>query len=114
MTIFEQLKPNDNLYIVDTEKITFLSLEVVEIFIDSENNQRLKLRNPEITFEIEFDEISDKVYLDKEEARANLVRAIFDLTNKYIKDLTDGFYTDYFELDKGVEKYKNIHPDLFV
>lgn len=113
MVLFENIKPDDTVYIVEQDPLAILILKVVTlVYVD--NQKRLRLKNTEMSFEIEFDDISKKLYLDKDLAYAVVVKSVFDHTNKYIREITDGYFNNYFELDKSVENYKILHPQLFV
>lgn len=114
MIVFEQLKPNQQLYVVEQEPPTILTLELVDTHCDHLGRKKLKLKNPQISFEVEFKDIVEKLYLDKDMAYSVVVKAIFDNTNKYIREITDGYFSDYFDLNNSVEHYKMIHPELFV
>ncbi len=114
MIIFEQLKPKQPLYVVEKDPLTILILELVDTHCDNLGRKMLKLKNPQISFEVEFKDICEKLYDDKDLAYSVVVKAVFEHTNKYIREITDGYFKDYFDLNKALEHYKMINPELFV
>jgi hypothetical protein len=114
MVLFEDLKSGTSIYIVDTDPLAILELNLLGVFYTGENQKRLKVSNSEISFEMEYDDIASKLYTDKDLAYSVAVKYVFDSTNKFIRDLTEGYFNNYFELNESLEKYKMIHPELFV
>lgn len=114
MIQFENLKQYDKIYIVDFDPLTILCLDLLGVFYTVDNQPRLKVSNSEISFELEYDDIAQKLYVDKDMAYSIAVKHIFDSTNKHISELTDGYFNNYFELNVAIEKYKMLYPELFV
>lgn len=114
MLVFEQLKPKQTLYVVEKDPMTVLILDLVDTHCDSLGRKMLKLKNPQISFEVEFGDICEKLYDDKELAYSVIVKDVFEHTNKYIQEITDGYFRDYIDLDRAVEHYKSINPQLFL
>lgn len=114
MIQFENLKQYDKIYIVDFAPLTILCLDLLGVFYTVDNRPRLKVSNLEISFELEYDDVSNKLYVDKDLAYSVAVKHIVESTNKFISDMSDSYFNTYFELDDAVEKYKMLYPELFV
>jgi|SaaInlStandDraft_4_1057021.scaffolds.fasta_scaffold28131_3 hypothetical protein len=118
MIDFSDLKLGQVIYIIEEAPITILKLRIVGLSYeedeDSDDIEKLKVSNNDITFEVEFDSIVENTFNDKDMALTIATKRVFDETNKYISELTDGFFKDYFDLDDAVERYKKIHPEMFI
>lgn len=114
MIDFSELEPNTLVYVIGHNPISVLELIIVELTYDAEYIRKIKLENRDISFEVEFDAIKENMYLNREYAMAAVTKFVFDETNKFIYNVTDGFLNDYFDLDTSVEKYKISYPELFV
>ena len=114
MIQFETLKNYDKIFIVDFDPPTILCLDLLGVFCTVDNQNRLKVCNTEITFELDYEDVAEKLYVDKDLAYSVAVKFIVDSTNKHIAELTDGYFNNYFELNDALEKYKMLYPELFV
>lgn len=114
MIEFSELHVDEIIYVIDDDPISMLELKISDIGYNDEYKKRIKVYNSEISFEIDFDDIKDRVFVKKDEAYSVAVKYIFDETNKYIRTLTGGWFDDYFELDKSLEKYKQKYPEIFI
>jgi len=110
---YSSLEPGQMLYIIEEQPISILELKIGKIVSD-DKSQKIKITNDDISFEIEFESIAERVFTDKEYARYVMIKQIFDKTNKYIQDLTDGKFNDYFELENAVEEQRYLYPHRFI
>lgn len=114
MLDFSELYIGQLLYIIEDKPVSIIELEIIEMRYNKDYERRIKLANKDISFELDFDDVVEKMFNEKDVAYAVATKYILDETNKYIRELTDGYFIDYFELDKIVEKYKQIYPELFI
>ncbi len=114
MINFTDLTVGTCVYVVENDPITILELEIISIGYDANYTRRIKVANSEISFEVDFDNIMSNIFIDKDVAYAIATKLVFNETNNYIKKLTDGYFQDYFDLDKAMEKYKHLNPEHFI
>jgi len=114
MIAFEDLEIDIIIYIIDDNPISILELKVLSFGYSEDNIRRLRVANKDLSFEVDFDKVYGNIFDNEEEALAYAAKYIFLETNKFINELTDGFISDYFDLDKMIEKYKKIYPELFI
>lgn len=114
MVDFSEMNVGELIYIIEEEPVIILELKVVGLGYDDDCKRRIKVANCDITFEVDFDDIKERVFIDKEYAHSVATKYIFDETNKYIRQLTDGQFIDYFDLDNALEHYKTTHPEIFI
>lgn len=114
MIEFNELEVGSIVYILDVDPISILELKLLSIGYDEDNNKRLRVANKDLSFEVEYDKLKDNIFLEEDEALAHATKLVFNETNKFIDEMTDGFIKDYFELDKAIQKYREIHPELFI
>lgn len=114
MVNFADLHIGQNIYIVEHDPVTILELKVLNVGYDEDFTKRIKVANKDISFEVDFESIAHNCFLDKNYAFSVATKYVFTETNKFIRELTDGFFQDYFDLDKALEKYKISNPELFI
>lgn len=114
MIKFEGITIGQFIYIVEHEPVTILELKVLNIGYTSDYIKRIKVANADISFEIDFDTVSQNCFDNKETAYAAATKFIFDETNQFIRTLTDNTFQDYFELDQAIERYKISNPEMFI
>ncbi len=112
MLNYEKIKVGNIIYLIETGP-TILCMEILEkSFKDGED--RVKLKSPDLTFEIDFNDIKNNSYVDKDEAEANAIKHLFLEVNKLISTLSENELHDYYDLELKVEKYKELFPELYI
>jgi len=114
MIEYSDLRAGQTIYLVEDNPVAVVELEIKSIIMQHTRIPKIKIENDDISFEIEFDNIADSAFTDKDLAYFTATKQIFDKTNKYIRELTDGKLNDYFDLDNIVEKHKEIYPQKFI
>lgn len=114
MIEYSDLRAGQVLYLVEDNPVCVLELTIKSIIMQHTRIPKIKITNDDISFEIEFDFIADRAFTDKDLAYFTATKHIFDKTNKYIRELTDGRLNDYFDLDNAIEKQKGLHPHRFI
>lgn len=114
MIEFTKLNINDSIYIIDDDPISILEVKISDIGYSNDYKRRIKVYNNYMSFELDFEDIKDRSFKNKDQAYAVAIKYIFDETNKYIRRISDGRFIDYFELDKAIEIYKQKHPEIFI
>jgi len=111
---FTKLNVDEIVYIVDFLPVSILELKIIEIGYNDDYKRRIKVFNDDLYFELDFDDLKERIFKNKDEAYSVAIKYIFDETNKYIRKITDNLFDDYFELDKALEIYKQIYPEIFI
>ena len=111
MIELKEINTGDSIFMLETN--TVLEFEILDIFVE-DDEQRLKLKGIDLTFEVSLSNINIDTFLDKEEAIATSVKYICDDVNKLIRDLSDEEMTDYVDLNSKLEKYRDLFPELFI
>lgn len=114
MVEFTKLNVDEIVYIVDFLPVSILELKIIEIGYNDDYKRRIKVFNDDLYFELDFDDLKERIFKNKDEAYSVAIKYIFDETNKYIRKITDNLFDDYFELDKALEIYKQIYPEIFI
>lgn len=114
MVNFSDLNIGSFIYVIEDDPVVILELRVLSIGYDENYTKRIKVANSEISFEVDFDNISINLFIDKDMAYSYATKLVFEETNKFIRKLTDGYFQDYFDLDKAMETYKKINPELYI
>lgn len=114
MVSFSDLNVGTYIYVVENDPIVILELKILNIGYDENYTRRIKVANTEISFEVDFDNIVHHLFIDKDVAYSVATKLVFNETNNYIKKITDGYFQDYFDLDKAMEKCKTLNPEQFI
>lgn len=114
MVDFNKLHVDEIIYIIDFDPVSILELKITDIGYNDDYKKRIKVFNDDLSFEIDYEDIKDRLFTNKDHAYSLAIKYIFDETNKYIRKITDSLFKDYFELDEALEKYKQIYPEIFI
>jgi len=114
MVEFSELHIDEIIYIIEDNPIIIMELQISDLGYNANYKKRIKVFNKDLLFELDFDDIKEKIYLNKDHANSIALKYIFDKTNKYIRALTDGTFNDYVDLNKSIELYKLIYPEIFI
>lgn len=112
MIPYNKILVDDTIYIIHSNPYIVLEYDVLQkVYKDGQD--RLKLLGGGLTFEIEYCMV-EGVYIDKDEATADMLVIIKDKVDELIIDLTDNHIKDYYQLDKMLEFSKNKFPEKFI
>jgi hypothetical protein len=115
MVEFHNIHVGDWIYVVETNPVAILKLMVVSVGYDLEYHKILKVvHDDDLILEIDFVDLGGLVFSNKELAYATATKYVFDDTNKYIRELSNGYFSDYFDLNRSLERYKMSHPEIFI
>ena len=100
-----------SIFMVETS--TVLEFEIID-FLVADDIHRLKLKGDDLTFEVDFNDVFKNIYFDKNEALTVAIKCIRDSVNTLVRELSNNEVIDYIELDRELEKYKELFPEHFV
>jgi len=113
MLLFKDIEKDNIIYIVESTPFVVLEMTVISKH-QKDGVDRLRLSNSDLSFEIDYDTMSETVFIDKSEAEATVIKHISDEVNIYIDVLSDGAIKDYYDLDIIIEKFKKEFPEKFI
>jgi len=113
MLLYNDIKIGNTIYIIEISPSVVLKLEVIGKVIKN-NEERLRLQNTDLSFEVNYNEISETVFATEEEASAVVFKKIYDETNIFIEELSDGLLSNYYELEERLKEAKISFPEKFI
>ena len=112
MLHYDNVEVGVNIFILE-DGANVLEMEVLGKSIKDGSN-RLKIKGSDLTFEVDFDDVSEDTYIDGEEAKAISIKYIFDSVNEKIRDISNNALADYYDVEVELEKYKILFPEMFI
>ena len=83
MVLYKDIEIGNTIYIIESSPSIVLELEVIGKTI-KDNEERLRLQNADLSFEINYYEMAETTFDTEEEAMAAVVKRIYDETNGFI------------------------------
>lgn len=108
----DALKSGDLLYDIESG---FLELKVHDIYLDEETQiSKVKVSSDTLSnFSIDYD-LAILLIRDKTIAQAKITKKLLESVNRYIINSNNPEIKDYFELVDAINKYKLLHPEIFI
>lgn len=112
MIDYGELKVGEIVYMIETGPV-ILELEVLGLLhVDGED--RIKVKGPDLTFEVTYNDVGRNTFFNYEEAKAHAIKHIYVQVNELIQSVTENGLNDYYDLDKEVEESKKLFPEIFI
>jgi len=111
MINYKAVNVGDTIFVMETSSV--LEFEIIGKFV-TDLEPRLKLKGIDLTFEVDFKDVFQDTFMEKEEAIAHSMKYICDEVNELVRDLSDRGINDYIDLNSKLEKYKDLFPEIFI